>query len=69
MKDNPLQVNNEKNNLTTWIEFITPKTAKVLAYYDHPYRGKYAAVTQNSCGKGLATYIGCFPSSDFIEKI
>ena len=51
------------------IELITPTTAKVLAYYDHPVWGKYAAITENSYGKGLATYIGCMTSNAVTEKI
>lgn len=47
------------------MELITPTTAKVLAWYNHPVWGKYAAVTENVYGKGLATYIGCM-TSDFI---
>ncbi|XP_073133471.1 uncharacterized protein [Henckelia pumila] len=37
----------EDKKLNTWMELITPTTAKVLAYYDHPVWGKYAAITQN----------------------
>ena len=38
------------------MELIMPTTATVLAYYNHPQRGKYAAITQNAYGKGIATY-------------
>jgi beta-galactosidase len=69
LKDNPFQVAEDKNILTSWIELLTPKTAEVLAYYDHPHWGKYAAITQNSYGKGLATYIGCLPSNEVMEKL
>jgi beta-galactosidase len=51
------------------MELIVPGTARVLAWYDHPAWGKYAAVTQNNYGKGLATYIGCGTSSAITEKI
>jgi beta-galactosidase len=51
------------------MELITPTTAKVLAYYDHPVWGKYAAITQNNYGKGLATYIGCWISNEVTGKI
>jgi len=47
----------------------TPTTAKVLAYYDHPVWGKYAAITQNNYGKGLATYIGCWVSNEVTGKM
>ena len=51
------------------MELITPTTAKVLAYYDHPVWGKYAAITQNNYGKGLATYVGCMTSDANTEGV
>jgi len=69
LKGDPFQVGSENNMVSTWMELITPTTAKVLASYDHPVWGRYAAVTQNSYGKGIATYIGCVTSSAVTEKI
>lgn len=69
LKGDPFQVGGENNRVQTWMELITPTTAKVLAYYDHPEWGKYAAITQNNYGKGLATYIGCVISNAVTEKI
>jgi beta-galactosidase len=57
------------NTVTTWMELITPTTANVLAWYNHPVWGNYAAVTQNNFGKGVATYVGCFTSKALTEKI
>lgn len=68
LKDDPYHVGSE-NKITTWMELITPTTAKVLAYYDHPVWGKYAAITQNNYGKGTATYIGCLTSRPLMEAI
>jgi beta-galactosidase len=69
LKGDPYGVGIESNKVNTWMELITPTTAKVLAYYDHPVWGKYAAITENAYGKGLATYIGCITSSAVTEKI
>lgn len=69
LKGDPFQVGTENNKVNTWMELNTPTTAKVLAYYDHPVWGKYAAITQNSFGKGTATYIGCVTSNQVTEKI
>lgn len=69
LRGNLFQVNEEDNILTTWIELITPKTAEVLAYYDHPHWGKYAAITRNQYGKGTATYIGCQPTAVIMQKV
>ena len=69
LRDDPFQVGPEQNKVHTWMELLTPATAKVLAYYDHPVWGTYAAVTQNHYGKGVATYIGCMTTSALTEKI
>ena len=69
LKDIPDSIDVDKTYLTTWIELLIPGTAEVLARYDHPYWGKYAAITQNKYGKGTATYIGCLPSDQVIEMV
>ena len=69
LKNDPFQVGTDNNKVYTWMELITPTTARVLAYYDHPVWGRYAAVTQNAYGKGMATYIGCVTSNAVTEKI
>lgn len=69
LKDDPFKVGKENNTIKKWMELITPTTAKVLAWYDHPVWGKYAAVTENNYGKGLATYIGCMTSDVLLQKI
>lgn len=69
LKDDPFKVGKENNTIKKWMELITPTTAKVLAWYDHPVWGKYAAVTENNYGKGLATYIGCMTNDILLQKI
>jgi beta-galactosidase len=68
LKDDPFHAGKE-NSVKKWMELITPTTAKVLAYYDHPVWGKYAAITENVYGKGLATYIGCMTSEGLTDRI
>ncbi len=58
-----------QNSIHTWMELVTPTTAKVLAYYDHPVWGKYAAVTQNQYGQGVATYVAAMTTPLQTEKI
>lgn len=65
----PYQVGDDKNKVHTWMELVTPQTAQVLAYYNHLEWGKYAAITQNSYGKGVATYIACMTSPALTEQI
>lgn len=69
LKGDPFQVGAEQNEVHTWMELITPTTADVLAYYDHPHWGKYAAVTQNDYGQGKALYVGCMTSETVMGKI
>jgi beta-galactosidase len=69
LKGDPFEAGADNNKINTWMELITPTTAKVLAAYDHPVWGKYAAITQNNYGKGMATYIGCMTSAASTEKI
>lgn len=69
LKGDPFNVGGQDNGVGYWMELITPTTAKVLASYDHPVWGKYAAVTQNNYGDGLATYIGCWVSNEVTGKI
>ncbi|MEP7106755.1 MAG: beta-galactosidase [Ferruginibacter sp.] len=69
LKGDPFGAGVENNKVNTWMELITPTTAKVLAYYDHPVWGNYAAITENNFGKGLATYIGCITNNVVVEKI
>jgi beta-galactosidase len=69
LKDDPFKVGSARNVIEKWMELIEPTTAKVLAWYDHPAWGKYAAITQNNYGKGVATYIGCGTNSATTEKI
>ncbi|MNS11267.1 Beta-galactosidase BgaA [compost metagenome] len=69
LKDDPFHVGKDQNNAEKWMELIVPTTAKVLAWYDHPSWGIYAAVTQNDYGKGVATYIGFGASIAVSEKI
>jgi beta-galactosidase len=63
LKGDDFGLSADDKKINTWMELITPITAKVLAYYDHPVWGKYAAITENNYGKGQATYIGCLTTS------
>ena len=39
-----------------------PEHAKVLAYYDHPFFGKWPAITENDFGAGTLLYEGTYLS-------
>ncbi len=69
LKGDPFKAGAGENFVHDWAELLVPETAKVLAYYDHPYYGKYAAITQNNYDKGQVTYFGAFPSKTILQKL
>jgi len=48
----------EENKVSTWAEFLQLETAKPLATYDHPFFGRWPAVTTNTFGSGTFVYEG-----------
>ena len=57
LKDDPFKVGAE-NKVSDWAEMLIPDSAQPLAFYDHPFFGRYPAVTHNEFGKGSLTYEG-----------
>ena len=39
-----------------------PEHAKAIAYYDHPFFGKWPAITENQFGSGTLLYEGTYLS-------
>ena len=68
LKDDPFQTGAE-NTVTDWAEMLLLDTAKPLAYYDHPFFGKYPAITENRFGKGTVTYEGTVLSDGLQQKL
>jgi beta-galactosidase len=66
LKNNELGVTKEAAN--SWLEFLVPETAKVLASVNHPFFGKWATVTENDYGKGHLVYIGTVPSDELLNN-
>ena len=48
--------------MSYWAEFLMPEHAKALAYYDHPFFGKWPAITENQFGAGTLLYEGTYLS-------
>ena len=69
VKGLPTSLSGPDAKVKSWMEFITPTTATVLATYDHDVWGKYAAITENAYGKGLVTYGGFMPSVPLLSRI
>ena len=55
--------------MSDWADMLLLDTAKPLAYYDHPFFGKYPAITENRFGKGMVTYEGSVLSDTLQQKV
>ena len=61
LKDDPFHAGND-NKVQYWAEFLMLDRAKPLAYYDHPFFGKWPAITENQFGSGTLLYEGTYLS-------
>ena len=68
LKDDPFHAG-EENQVSKWAEFLQLETAKPLAFYDHPFFGRWAAITSNQFGSGVLTYEGTAVSDKLQEII
>jgi len=69
LRGDPYQVGDEGNKVSVWAEMLIPDTAEVLANYEHPFFGKYPALTRNKYGKGTLTYEGSYLSDQLQKKV
>lgn len=65
----PFGVGPGANRVDGWFEFVESEGAEVLARYEHPAWGAYAALTLNRFGRGWAAYLGCHPSPELMEGV
>ena len=68
LKGDPLGAGAE-NKVSDWVEMLSLDSAEGLAFYDHPFFGKYPAITRNRFGKGTLTYEGTVLSDKLQEKV
>jgi beta-galactosidase len=61
LKDDPFHAGAD-NKVSYWAEFLMPEHAKPLAFYEHPFFGKWPAITENEFGKGALLYEGTYLS-------
>ena len=66
LKGDPFHAGND-NKVMYWAEMLEPEHAKVLATYDHPFFGRWAAITENHYGAGTLLYEGTW-LSDGLQK-
>jgi beta-galactosidase len=68
LKDDPFKAGTE-NKVSVWAEMLILEGAQPLAFYDHPFFGKYPAITQNHFGSGTLTYEGTVLSDTLQAKV
>jgi beta-galactosidase len=68
LKDDPFKVGAE-NKVSDWADMLILEGAQALAYYDHPFFGKYPAITRNRFGAGTLTYEGTILSDSLQRKL
>ncbi len=61
LKGDPYHTGSD-NQVSYWAEFLMPEHAKALAYYDHPFFGRWPAITENDFGAGTLLYEGTYLS-------
>jgi beta-galactosidase len=54
---------------TRWADGLQADGADVLAAYDHPHFGQFAAMTTRAYGKGRITYVGTVPNPALGEAL
>ena len=53
-----------------YVDWVTPKTAQVMAAYDQWHLEPFAAVTRNEAGRGIAWYVGTvFAEDSFYDHL
>lgn len=55
--------------VTYWAELIKPEGADAIAYYEHKYWNKYAGITENQYGEGMAYYVGCYTDKEVLKTV
>jgi beta-galactosidase len=68
LKGDPFQAG-DGNQVSDWADMLLLDNAKALAYYDHPFFGKYPAITENHFGKGTVTYEGTVLSDKLQQQV
>ncbi len=68
LKGDPLKAGDD-NKVSTWAEFLMPDHAQAVAYYDHPFFGKWPAITRNQYGSGTLTYEGTLLSNTLQKNL
>ncbi len=70
LTDQEAELSDEDREVSIWMEFLeTEENTKVLAKYEHPFWGKYAAVTEHAFGQGCGIYVGCHTTDAYVREL
>jgi beta-galactosidase len=67
--DTPLALEGRSPRGTRWADGLTLDGASLLAGYDHPHFGRWAAITTREAGSGRITYVGTVPNLDLAKAL
>jgi len=59
----------EDNKVSYWAEFLMPEHAQARAWYDHPFFGRWPAITENHFGSGTLLYEGTYLSDGLQKRV
>ena len=68
LKGDPYKLG-DGNQVSVWAEFLLLEHAQALAFYDHPFFGRWPAITRNQFGAGDLTYEGTLVSDKLQQQI
>jgi beta-galactosidase len=68
LKGDPYKVGAD-NKAEHWAEFLQLDSAKALAWYDHPFFGRWPAITSNQYGAGKVIYEGTYLSDKLQTEV
>jgi beta-galactosidase len=68
LKGDPFKAG-DQNKVMYWAEFLQLEHAKPVAYYDHPFFGRWPAITRNEFGSGTLTYEGTYLSDALQQDV
>jgi beta-galactosidase len=68
LKGDPFRAGKD-NQIMHWVEFLQVEHARPLAFYDHPFFGRWPAITDNQYGAGTLLYEGTYLTDTLQENI
>lgn len=68
-KDVTVTYNNETSDASEWMELVVCDTAKPLAFYGHKVWNRYAAITENTYGKGHTLYLASLFGENTLTEV